>query len=116
MIDFEGYLAIVEAYRAQLEDNKVEIASVIAQETGKSQCETATESDAMIGKIGIYVATYNKRTGNSENYTATWFAVLCHKHHGGVAVFGPYNFHGHLLKGYIVPALLAGNTVVLKPS
>jgi succinylglutamic semialdehyde dehydrogenase len=33
-----------------------------------------------------------------------------------VAVFGPYNFPGHLPNGHIVPALLAGNTVIFKPS
>jgi succinylglutamic semialdehyde dehydrogenase len=33
-----------------------------------------------------------------------------------VAVFGPYNFPGHLPNGHIVPALIAGNTVVFKPS
>jgi succinylglutamic semialdehyde dehydrogenase len=31
-------------------------------------------------------------------------------------VFGPYNFPGHLPNGHIVPALIAGNTVVFKPS
>jgi succinylglutamic semialdehyde dehydrogenase len=43
-------------------------------------------------------------------------SVLRHKPHGVVAVFGPYNFPGHLPNGHIVPALLAGNTVVFKPS
>ena len=38
------------------------------------------------------------------------------KPHGVVAVFGAYNFPGHLPNGHIVPALLAGNTVVFKPS
>ncbi|HEY0945195.1 MAG TPA: succinylglutamate-semialdehyde dehydrogenase, partial [Opitutaceae bacterium] len=33
-----------------------------------------------------------------------------------VAVFGPFNFPGHLPNGHIIPALLAGNTVVFKPS
>ena len=42
--------------------------------------------------------------------------MLRHKPHGVVAVFGPYNFPGHLPNGHIVPALLAGNTVVFKPS
>jgi succinylglutamic semialdehyde dehydrogenase len=42
--------------------------------------------------------------------------VLRHKPHGVVAVFGPYNFPGHLPNGHIVPALLAGNTVLFKPS
>ena len=31
-------------------------------------------------------------------------------------VFGPYNFPGHLPNGHIVPALIAGNTLVFKPS
>jgi succinylglutamic semialdehyde dehydrogenase len=42
--------------------------------------------------------------------------VLRHRPHGVVAVFGPYNFPGHLPNGHIVPALLAGNTVIFKPS
>jgi succinylglutamic semialdehyde dehydrogenase len=42
--------------------------------------------------------------------------MLRHRPHGVVAVFGPYNFPGHLPNGHIVPALLAGNTIVFKPS
>jgi succinylglutamic semialdehyde dehydrogenase len=38
------------------------------------------------------------------------------KPHGVVAVLGPFNFPGHLPNGHIVPALLAGNTVLFKPS
>lgn len=47
---------------------------------------------------------------------ADGIAVLRHRPHGVVAVFGPYNFPGHLPNGHIVPALIAGNTVVFKPS
>src|SRR6266850_6758986 len=36
--------------------------------------------------------------------------------HGVAAVLGPLNMPGHLPNGHIVPALLAGNTVVFKPS
>lgn len=43
-------------------------------------------------------------------------SVLRHRPHGVLAVFGPYNFPGHLPNGHIVPALLAGNCVVFKPS
>ena len=42
--------------------------------------------------------------------------VLRHQPLGVFVVFGPYNFPGHLPNGHIVPALLAGNTVVFKPS
>ncbi|CAM3935579.1 succinylglutamate-semialdehyde dehydrogenase [Shewanella aquimarina] len=116
MLGFDARLAIVEAYRDQLEAHKGDIAEVIAQETGKPQWETATEAAAMIGKIGLSVAAYHKRTGTTENDTPAGRAVLRHKPHGVVAVFGPYNFPGHLPNGHIVPALLAGNTVVFKPS
>ena len=33
-----------------------------------------------------------------------------------LAVLGPYNFPAHLPNGHIVPALIAGNAVVFKPS
>src|SRR5471032_553144 len=43
-------------------------------------------------------------------------ALLRHRPHGVFGVFGPYNFPGHLPNGHIVPALIAGNTVIFKPS
>lgn len=116
MLGFDARLTMVEAYRNQLEANKAELAETIAQETGKPQWETATEVAAMIGKIGLSASAYNKRTGTQANDTPAGRAVLRHKPHGVVAVFGPYNFPGHLPNGHIVPALLAGNTVVFKPS
>ncbi|WP_412501112.1 succinylglutamate-semialdehyde dehydrogenase [Shewanella chilikensis] len=116
MLGFDGRLQVIEAYRDQLEAHKAEIADTIAQETGKPLWETATEAGAMIGKIGLSVAAYHKRTGETENELPAGRAVLRHKPHGVVAVFGPYNFPGHLPNGHIVPALLAGNTVVFKPS
>ena len=48
--------------------------------------------------------------------TAFGRAVLRHRPHGVAAVLGPFNFPGHLPNGHIVPALLAGDTVVFKPS
>ena len=39
-----------------------------------------------------------------------------HKPHGVMAVLGPYNMPAHLPNSHIVPALIAGNTVVFKPS
>ena len=70
----------------------------------------------MIGKVDISIRAYAERTGERENPTAFGRAVLRHKPHGVAAVLGPYNFPGHLPNGHIVPALLAGDTVVFKPS
>ncbi|MBU2953492.1 succinylglutamate-semialdehyde dehydrogenase [Marinobacter sp. F3R08] len=108
--------AVVEAFGELLETHKEELAHQIGLETGKPLWESRTEVAAMVGKIGISVNAYNDRTGTSESDVAGGHAVLRHRPHGVVAVFGPYNFPGHLPNGHIVPALLAGNTVVFKPS
>lgn len=108
--------AVVEAFARQLEANKEALAHQIGLETGKPLWESRTEVAAMIGKVPISIRAYNERTGHSESDVAGGHAVLRHRPHGVVAVFGPYNFPGHLPNGHIVPALLAGNTVVFKPS
>lgn len=113
---FSERQALVEKFGKFLEEHKEDLAHQIGLETGKPLWESRTEVAAMIGKIGISVAAYHDRTGLSESDVSGGHAVLRHRPHGVVAVFGPYNFPGHLPNGHIVPALLAGNTVVFKPS
>jgi len=115
-LDFAARCQIVRRYGELLAENKELLATTIAEETGKPLWETRTEAAAMAGKIEISINAYNERTGERSSDMAGARAVLRHKPHGVVAVFGPYNFPGHLPNGHIVPALLAGNTVVLKPS
>lgn len=109
-------VAIVEAFAAQLQQHSDEMARCIALDTGKSYWESKTEVAAMIGKIAISVRAHAERTGTVENSMPGARAFIRHKPHGVVAVFGPYNFPGHLPNGHIVPALIAGNTVLFKPS
>ncbi|RDE18239.1 succinylglutamate-semialdehyde dehydrogenase [Motiliproteus coralliicola] len=106
----------VRAYAELLKSSAEELARLIAEETGKPLWETRTEAAAMAGKIEISIKALEQRTGTHESEVAGATAMLRHKPHGVVAVFGPYNFPGHLPNGHIVPALLAGNCVVLKPS
>ncbi|MBL1376453.1 succinylglutamate-semialdehyde dehydrogenase [Zobellella iuensis] len=112
----EERLAIAKRYAELLNEHKDELALVIARETGKPRWETLTEVAAMVGKVGISEKAYFERTGTVENPMPGARAFVRHKPHGVVAVFGPYNFPGHLPNGHIVPALIAGNTVVFKPS
>ncbi|GAB2802101.1 succinylglutamate-semialdehyde dehydrogenase [Halomonas shantousis] len=110
---------IIERFRERLEANREALASGIAQETGKPLWEARTEVGAMIAKVAISVTAYQERTGERSRElgeTSGARAVVRHRPHGVLAVFGPYNFPGHLPNGHIVPALLAGNTVVFKPS
>ena len=113
---FAERLAIVKTFAETLKEHSEELAIAIAQETGKPLWETRTEAGAMVGKIAISEKAFLERTGDVENPMPQGRAMIRHKPHGVVAVFGPYNFPGHLPNGHIVPALLAGNTVVFKPS
>jgi succinylglutamic semialdehyde dehydrogenase len=115
-LPFEKRVEYVEAFRSQLEANKVEIATAISQETGKPLWDSLTEVAAMIGKVAISIQAYHERTGYHQREINGMQARLLHKPHGVMAVFGPYNFPAHLPNGHIVPALLAGNTAVFKPS
>lgn len=108
--------AVVEAFARELTQNKASLAQALAEETGKPLWESATEIDAMVGKVGLSLQAYHARTGESEKTVAAGHSVLRHRPHGVLAVFGPYNFPGHLPNGHIVPALIAGNTLVFKPS
>lgn len=113
---FEQRLSVLEAFAASLKNHADELSRCIGEETGKPLWESATEVTSMINKVAISVQSYRERTGEKSGPLGDATAVLRHKPHGVVAVFGPYNFPGHLPNGHIVPALLAGNSVVFKPS
>lgn len=109
-------IGVLETFAVTLKHRADEIARCIGEETGKPLWESATEVTSMANKVAISVQSYRERTGEKSGPLGDATAVLRHKPHGVVAVFGPYNFPGHLPNGHIVPALLAGNTVVFKPS
>lgn len=114
---YEKRLAMVLAFQQQLREHADTLTLAIAQDAGKPLWEAKTEAAAMIGKIDLSDKAYEERTGVlAKPAPAGSEAWLRHRPHGVVAVFGPYNFPGHLPNGHIVPALLAGNTVVFKPS
>ncbi|MBI2379235.1 MAG: succinylglutamate-semialdehyde dehydrogenase [Gammaproteobacteria bacterium] len=113
---FEERAALAKRFAALVEENKSSLADSIAKATGKPRWEALTEVAAMAAKIGISITAYQERTPNKVQDVAGGRNATRHKPHGVVAVFGPYNFPGHLPNGHIVPALLAGNTVVFKPS
>jgi succinylglutamic semialdehyde dehydrogenase len=109
-------VAIMEAYAKALEARGKELAQAISRDMGKALWESTAEVAAMIGKIAISVRAYEQRTGSHEDPAAFGRTALDHRPWGVMAVLGPFNFPGHLPNGHIVPALLAGNCVVFKPS
>ena len=109
-------LAAVRRFGAELAERKDALAALISRETGKPRWEGAGEVASMIAKVETSIAAQAERAGERASQTAFGQAVLRHRPHGVMAVLGPYNFPGHLPNGHIVPALLAGNAVVFKPS
>jgi succinylglutamic semialdehyde dehydrogenase len=109
-------IAVCVRFRDLLKQDAEELASIIAEEVGKPLWEARTEVTTMANKVDISVQAYGARTGETAAKVADGNAVLRHRPHGVFGVFGPYNFPGHLPNGHIVPALIAGNTVVFKPS
>ncbi len=112
----EARVAILRRYRQALERRADAIARDLSRETGKALWETRAEVGSMMAKVEVSVAAQAERAGEREAATAFGRAVLRHRPHGVMAVLGPFNFPGHLPNGHIVPALLAGDTVVFKPS
>ena len=113
---FERRREIIARFGALVEANQDSLARVISLETGKPTWEAASEVGSMIHKIEISVRAYRERTGRVEVEQQGFRSVVRHRPHGVLAVLGPFNFPGHLPNGHIVPALLAGNTIVFKPS
>lgn len=111
-ISVEERIEFLKSYESELKKNKETLALAISKETGKPLWESKTEVDAMIGKIPISIQSYLERCGKKEDLNL--FTEF--RPHGVIAVFGPFNFPGHLPNGHIVPALLAGNVVLFKPS
>ena len=105
-------IMIIEAFADELQSRREALANTIHRETGKPHWEADTEVTAMINKVAISIKAFHERTGHQRHNNLE----LQHRPHGVMAVFGPYNLPGHLPNGHIVPALIAGNTVVFKPS
>lgn len=106
----------VEKFIERLKQQQEELARAIHEETGKPFWESKTEIATMIGKAAISKTAYDVRTGEKDSDNNGIRIRLAHRPIGAFAVLGPYNFPGHLPNGHIIPALLAGNTIVFKPS
>ena len=106
----------LEAFRETLSKEKDAFARIISMENGKPLWDALTEVAAMINKVGISIEAYKLRCPEMIKEHVPIKTLTRHRPHGVMAVLGPFNFPGHIPTGHIVPALLAGNTVVFKPS
>ncbi len=110
-------IEVLRRFANEIKREADSFAELIAREAGKPLWEAHTEVDAVAAKVDISVQAYAERTGKKKHDSAmNGSTALRHKPHGVMAVLGPYNFPAHLPNGHIVPALIAGNAVLFKPS
>ncbi len=102
----------LEGFATALEKRRDAFALALSDEMGKPRWESQTEVGAMLGKIRFTLQAYEERQSPVVSETS----ATRYKPHGVAVVLGPFNLPGHLPNAHIAPALLAGNTIVFKPS
>lgn len=112
----EERMAFLHAFSRKVSEKKDELTRLISLENGKPLWEAATEVSTVIGKIDLSIKAWQERCPTQHGTSSDADTVLRYKPQGVVAVLGPFNFPAHLSNGHIVPALLAGNTIIYKPS
>ncbi|MBL8764376.1 MAG: aldehyde dehydrogenase family protein [Phycisphaerae bacterium] len=95
--------------------------SLLRAEVGKPTWDARAEAALLAAKIEITLDCGPH--GGRRRVTPYGFAASPTREarcdfrpHGVMAVVGPFNFPAHLPNGHIIPALLMGNAVILKPS
>ncbi|WP_182866786.1 succinylglutamate-semialdehyde dehydrogenase [Stieleria mannarensis] len=112
----EDRIAVAERFAALATDQQDSIADQISRETGKPKWEATAEAKLVPAKVKLAVQAYRERSGSRQIDLPQGTGRVVYRGVGVMAVLGPFNFPAHLPNGHIVPALVAGNTVVFKPS
>jgi acyl-CoA reductase-like NAD-dependent aldehyde dehydrogenase len=121
-LGFEGRARILKRMQKWVMDHQEEVIAVIRSETGK------TYEDALIAEISYGAAAFGFWATNAEKYLADEKVkssavlvkgkklLLRYKPLGLIGVIGPWNYPLTNSFGDCIPALAAGNSVILKPS
>ncbi len=112
----DSRMAIARRFAELLTERKEELATLISKEVGKPLWESRTEVVAAAGKVANSIDAILKRRWTTTEQAGAYVAVTRFRPYGAFAVLGPFNLPAHLPGAHIVPALLAGNTLVFKPS
>ena len=113
-------LRILRAAAELISDRLMDGAAIMAIEVGKNRIEALGEVEEGADLIRYYAQTaedngfYDHPLGNLGDTTVHTRSIL--RPHGVFAVVSPFNFPMALSAGPTSAAMLAGNTVVLKPS
>ncbi len=115
-VSVETRIGITRRYAEYLKQYRGEIESLLVREVGKLRHDAVGEVDAAIAKIENSVLAFEQRRSASRVDAGELSREVRYRALGVVVVLGPFNFPLHLPGAQIIPALLAGNPVVFKPS
>lgn len=90
------------------------MAEAINKEMGKIKSEALQEAKNLSARIDLMINHGLKRVAPEDFYELR--AMTRYHSQGVLLVIGPYNFPAHLVNSHVIPSVLLGNTVVIKPS
>lgn len=100
-----------------MEDHREELAQLLTREEGKTIAESRGELARAINVVEFCAGESRRMTGETiPSELPSNFAYTIKEPHGVVACITPWNFPVAIPAWKIAPALVAGNTVVLKPA
>lgn len=102
--------------RQAIENHRDALAISISQETGKPLTEARAELAAVVAKFDLSFADADRHIADRPVNDGPHPAIVRSRPRGPAAVIAPFNFPIHLGHGAVVAYLLAGNTVLFKPS
>jgi 1-pyrroline-5-carboxylate dehydrogenase len=117
--DWRERVQIVGGVSAAIAERRHELAAILAHEIGKPLLEALGEVDECVVLIDYYCEQmtghegFVTKMGPADGAERSWSIM---RPYGVWAVIGPFNFPMALLLGPIAAALIAGNTVIAKPS
>ncbi len=103
----------LDRFKAELAARADALADAIVIETGKIRSEAKAEVQTVLNRFDL---ARGAMAGDLRGGAVAAGEYLRYQPLGVVGVIGPFNFPLHLCHAHVVPALLAGNTVVIKPS
>ncbi len=102
---------------SMIREKRKELENLLVQENGKPVIEAREEVDGVIDQIEYYAGFERKYNGDILEGPAEMQRLFLHKvPYGVVVALTPWNFPAAMVARKLAPALLTGNTVVLKPS
>jgi|tagenome__1003787_1003787.scaffolds.fasta_scaffold20989756_10 acyl-CoA reductase-like NAD-dependent aldehyde dehydrogenase len=121
-LGFDGRADVMYDLRKWVVDNRERVAQTIVEENGKPADEAMlTEIFYLCDSLGFWAKQGPKYLGDERVRTHSPLllgkkVIVRHRPYGVVGVIGPWNYPLSNNFGDALPALVAGNSVVLKPS